>query len=50
MAVDQTEHLAHERWAKVKGERVQGGEGGEGVRVSGGGFSVTGQHGGGAGG
>lgn len=51
MAVDQAEHLAHERGAKVKGEGVEGGEGGKGVRVGGGGgFRLRGQDGGGAGG
>ncbi len=51
MAVDQAEHLAHERGAKVKGEGVKRGEGGKGVRVgSGGGFRVGDHDGGGAGG
>lgn len=51
VAVDQAEHLAHEGGAKVKGEGVQGGEGGEGVGVGGGGgFGVRGHNCGGAGG
>lgn len=33
MAVDQAEHFAHQGGAKVKGEGVQGGEGGQGVGV-----------------
>lgn len=49
VAVDQAEHLAHEGGAQVKGEGVQGGEGGKGVRVGGGGgFGVRSKYGGGA--
>lgn len=47
VAIDQAEHLAHEGGAEVKGEGVQGGEGGKGVRVGrGGGFGVRSHAGG----
>lgn len=36
VAVDQAEDFAHQGGAQVKGEGVQGGEGGQGVRVGGG--------------
>lgn len=51
VAADQAKHLAHEGGAEVKGEGVQGGEGGKGVRVGGGGgFGVRCHDGGRAGG
>lgn len=49
MAVNQAEHLAEEGGAQIEGERIQGGEGREGIRVRSAAGGFVGHHGGGAG-